>query len=163
MSYRRLFSESESNRLPTKGCQQHADHRCRDSGTRRPDAARRPLARLEGRGAVPCSNDSWESNPWRQVRATSSRETRRDSVSCLRLKPGVSSDPKRRKPPGCARRLSRKSLKTAYICLKSAGTQSCSDARRSHAVQSSRYTTAFMTGSVYGSKRARQEFSWNES
>jgi len=37
------------------------------------DAPRAILTKLVVRGAVPFSDDSWESNPWRQARVASSR------------------------------------------------------------------------------------------
>ena len=102
---------------------------------------------------------SWESNPRCHEQGSNLRTRDTPVPRCFTRSMTLATSPKRRKPPGVTRRLSRKLEKTAYICLKSirmeagwtttdAGAHDCPTPppgvleRRSEQLK---YTTAFMT------------------
>jgi hypothetical protein len=163
MSYRRKISESESNRLPRKCCATaQARIAERSNRTRNGDISRKS----ETRGAVPYDVCFVGVEPTvsragiepavREYTTPTLLHQKHDCCRRGRCRTTLAQSPKRRKPPGQTRRLSRRTRKTAYICLKSAkakagtamseaGAHDCPTTPVRLRLEQLRYTTAFMT------------------
>lgn len=147
MSYRRKFSESDSNRRHTiNGLEMPAT--CEPSLPPPRDADPEPeredsFTKLTPGKAVPYSDCTWESNPWRHVRRTTS--LRRGVPPRLQRSMAIratQNDESRLGWPGGFRE---KTLKTAYICLHSRRRSVLGLARKACSLRTTKCTTAFMT------------------